>query len=267
MFILCIVVLGRKFSFSLRYFSFQFNHIGLLLLMIAGIIGAPDKQEYKMILTEGHIALQVFDIQGERAQLPFEIEMKQFETEHFVNKLTVVEFDTVSGYAFRQVQQELFPHTHHYTVDGFPITVLSEEIEGDTLTVEVGEERWQICVDYSRGFVPLAGNKALTLTKGMIRRYIAQLEVTNLHTNQSVKETVLVNHPWVYDGYYIYLESYKPQQGLVVRISKDNWLWLAYIGLWMLIAGAVIMFVLGPVGFVYDMENKKIHVEPIEETL
>ena len=52
LFVLCIVTMARKVTFTVRYIAFLLNHLGLLLLMIASLMGTADKCEYKMILAE-----------------------------------------------------------------------------------------------------------------------------------------------------------------------------------------------------------------------
>ena len=66
LFVLAFIIIARKPHFSLRYIAFQVNHIGLFLLLAAGIMGAADKQEYKTVLTEGYTTDQVYRINGRK---------------------------------------------------------------------------------------------------------------------------------------------------------------------------------------------------------
>ena len=88
---------------------------------------------------------------------------------------------------------------------------------------------------------------------------MATISAVDTSTDEQNSEIVMVNHPWVHQGHYIYLESFDPMMGVVLRISVDRWLWLAYLVLWMLIGGAMLMFITGQVGFVYQpIESEKM---------
>ncbi len=251
LFVLCIVTMARKVTFTVRYIAFLLNHLGLLLLMIASLMGTADKCEYKMILAEGHTTSMVYTSKGQRVSLPFELTLTRFSTEGFPNKLTVVEFDTINGQILNQTQIDLEAYKHRYVIEDHHIDVMDNDIYADTMVVKIGEDRWLLHTDNSQGFAPLQRDKALTLSKGAVRRYIATFSATHINSEKVTTETVLVNHPWIYEGFYIYLEDYNPHRGVVVKLVKDNWLWLAYIGLWTLIAGALLMFITGPIGLVY----------------
>lgn len=255
MLILCTIMMGRKVQFSLRYFSFQLNHAGLFLLMAAALFGAADKKEYRIMVGEGRPTSLAYSKNGVAAKLPFEVQLDGFDTEYFPNKLTVLEFDTLNGNVLRQSFSDLLAHTYIYKVDGYDIEIGSGEIYSDSLAVNIMGNQWLLNVDYGLGFAPLETNKALILSKGGVRRYMASLSITDLASGHEQKNAVMVNHPWAYGDSHIYLENYVPHQGVVLRISTDHWLWMAYAGLWAMIAGALLMFISGPVGFKYNREN------------
>ena len=254
MLVLCVVMFGRKPRLNLRYISFQLNHMGLFLLMLAGVMGAPDKLEYRAILSENFSTNSVYSIDGKKTILPFELSLDHFNIEYFQNKLAVIEFDTLNGQIMNKTQYDLSSQVRQYKIDGYHVAIESIDFHTDTLIVDIDEGKWLLHVDYSRGFAPLAPGKALILTKGGVRQYMAILSAR--HNEACDKSVVLVNHPWKYKGYYIYLEDYNPKRGVVLRLSVDHWFRLAHVGLWMLIIGALLMFYKGPIGFVYITERK-----------
>ena len=267
LFILSIVILGRPVRFSLRYVSFQLNHIGLWLLLGAGVMGAADKKELRTILTAERPTTLAFTTNGNTQGLPFELSLEDFYTEHFPNKLMVIEFDTLNGSIRRQAFQDLLAHTHLYSIEGYEIEVEDGNMYSDSLGVKVGDDMWMLHVDYNHGFAPLHKDKALLLNQGGVKRYVAKVAISSNKTEEKTIETLQVNHPMKHAGYYIYLDSYTADHGVVLRLVADSWLWMAYLGLWSIIAGALLMFVSGPTGFVYATDANKAMNEPTKTQL
>ena len=257
LFILATVALGRPVRLSLRYIAFQLNHIGLWLLLAAGVMGAADKKEFRTILTAEQSTSVAFMANGNMQGLPFQLSLEDFYIEHFPNKLLVIEFDTLNGNIRRQAFQDLLAHTYIYNVEGYEIEIAEGDLFSDSLGVKVGDDLWMLHLDYNHGFAPLYKDKALLLNQGSVKRYVAKVAISSNKTEEKTIETLQVNHPMKHAGYYIYLDSYTADHGVVLRLVADSWLWMAYLGLWSVIAGALLMFVSGPTGFVYAIDAKE----------
>jgi hypothetical protein len=88
-----------------------------------------------------------------------------------------------------------------------------------------------------------------TYDDGSPRRFASEIQILT-KTKKNIKATVDVNKPYEVDGWKIYQFGYDTQQGANSRISilelvSDPWLQFVYTGIYMMLAGAVCMFVLG----------------------
>ena len=96
-------------------------------------------------------------------------------------------------------------------------------------------------------------------------QYIATLALIDNETPEREERSLSVNNPCFHRGYHIYLYHYEYQNGVTLHIIKDRWWWLWIVGLYMMIAGAAIMFVMGPIGFVYKHDGGDSSVQTINE--
>ena len=88
-----------------------------------------------------------------------------------------------------------------------------------------------------------------TYDDGSPRRFASDIQILT-KTGKSVQATVEVNKPVEVDGWKIYQYGYDTQMGAmsqtrILELVSDPWLPLVYTGIYMMLAGAVCMFVLG----------------------
>lgn len=88
-----------------------------------------------------------------------------------------------------------------------------------------------------------------TYSDGSPRRFASEIQILT-KTRKSIGAVVDVNKPYEVDGWKIYQYGYDTQMGAQSRISilelvSDPWLPLVYTGIYMMLAGAVCMFILG----------------------
>ena len=88
-----------------------------------------------------------------------------------------------------------------------------------------------------------------TYDDGSPRRFASEIQILT-KTKKNINATVDINKPYEVDGWKIYQFGYDTQQGANSRISilelvSDPWLPFVYTGIYMMLAGAVCMFVLG----------------------
>ena len=86
-----------------------------------------------------------------------------------------------------------------------------------------------------------------TYDDGKPRRYASDIIISQI---SNIVATVEVNKPYEVDGWKIYQYGYDTQMGAKSQISilelvSDPWLPLVYTGIYMMLAGAVCMFILG----------------------
>ena len=88
-----------------------------------------------------------------------------------------------------------------------------------------------------------------TYDDGSPRRFASEIQILT-KTKKNINATVDINKPYEVDGWKIHQFGYDTQQGANSRISilelvSDPWLPFVYTGIYMMLAGAVCMFVLG----------------------
>lgn len=81
--ILGLVICQKFYGFSSRRLFFLFNHGGLWLALFAALLGAPDREEYKMIAPLYRPEYNAIDANGNLYPLPFTVELNQFELEYY----------------------------------------------------------------------------------------------------------------------------------------------------------------------------------------
>ena len=88
-----------------------------------------------------------------------------------------------------------------------------------------------------------------TYDDGSPKRFASEIQIRT-KSGKDIQTTVDVNKPAEVDGWKIYQYGYDTQMGAKSQISilelvSDPWLPLVYTGIYMMLAGALCMFVLG----------------------
>ena len=88
-----------------------------------------------------------------------------------------------------------------------------------------------------------------TYDNGSPKRFASEIQILT-KTGKNIETTVDVNKPYEVDSWKIYQYGYDTQMGAESQISilelvSDPWLPLVYTGIYMMLAGAVCMFVIG----------------------
>ena len=88
-----------------------------------------------------------------------------------------------------------------------------------------------------------------TYDDGSPKRFASEIQILT-ESGKNIETTVDVNKPYEVDGWKIYQYGYDTQMGAESQISilelvSDPWLPLVYTGIYMMLAGAVCMFVIG----------------------
>ena len=88
-----------------------------------------------------------------------------------------------------------------------------------------------------------------TYDDGSPRRFASDIQILT-QTGKNIQTTVEVNKPVEVDGWKIYQYGYDTQMGAmsqtsILELVSDPWLPLVYTGIYMMLGGAVCMFILG----------------------
>ncbi|MGL5786647.1 MAG: hypothetical protein ACRCX4_07520 [Bacteroidales bacterium] len=246
-FILVLVLLKKKPKINLRYISFQCNHAGLLLASSAGFFGASDKTEYKVLIEPQVLTQTGFSLKGQPQRLPFSLMLNDFSVEKYPGRLILLE--NINKTVVETGSVELEKGITDYVLQDMHLYVQTDS--QNNLMIRINDS-----VDYSinnegQSFCNISESEVLFRKDGKPRQYSALVSME--YEKRTYQDWLLVNHPVIRDNYYIYLESYEYLQGeslprVLIRIVKDPWISIAYAGLWMMMAGAVMLIMTGPVG-------------------
>ena len=121
------------------------------------------------------------------------------------------------------------------------ITAIGES-EWRALTQEGTVKEMPIAIELKRFIME-------TYDDGSPKRFASEIQILT-KTGKNIETTVDVNKPYEVDGWKIYQYGYDTQMGAQSRISilelvSDPWLPFVYTGIYMMLAGAVCMFVIG----------------------
>jgi hypothetical protein len=122
------------------------------------------------------------------------------------------------------------------------------------MITEVGEPEWRaLTQDGAVHEMPLTIELKQfimeTYDDGSPKRFASEIQILT-KSGKKIQTTVDVNKPVEVDGWKIYQYGYDTQMGPMSQISilelvSDPWLPLVYTGIYMMLGGAVCMFILG----------------------
>lgn len=81
--ILGLVILKKTHPLHGRNLLFLLNHGGLWIALAAALLGAPDREEYKLIAPLGQPEYNAIDKEGSLHPLPFTVRLDRFELEYY----------------------------------------------------------------------------------------------------------------------------------------------------------------------------------------
>ena len=133
-------------------------------------------------------------------------------------------------------------------------TLGNADIQRVKMICSVGEPEWRAM---EQGGAIKEMDLAIELKKfimetyddGSPKRFASEIQILT-KTGKNIETTIDVNMPYEVDGWKIYQYGYDTQMGAQSRISilelvSDPWLPFVYTGIYMMLAGAVCMFVIG----------------------
>lgn len=89
--------------------------------------------------------------------------------------------------------------------------------------------------------------------------------VTLKSKDQEIQTAIEVNHPAKIKGYSLYQDGYDHSKGpdsqySILLVVRDPWLWAVYLGIFLLLAGAIGLIICGPVKSI-NLKNYRYELE------
>ncbi|NDV60726.1 cytochrome c biogenesis protein ResB [Bacteroides sp. 519] len=273
-----MVTLRRLFPFRLRNIPFLLNHAGLFIAITAAVLGSADMQRLEMTASIGseNPEWRAYNKLGEMKELPLAVKLNEFTIDEYPPKLILIDNET--GKALPEGKPANLLLEEDFSVGNlldWHIVVTQHIPEAASMATEdtlrfvefhsmgaayavyvqaentrTGEKKegWISGGSFMFPYkaIRLSNEMSLVMPEREPRRYAS--DVTIYTEKGEVFESVIeVNKPFKVDGWKIYQLNYDHSKGKWSTISifelvRDPWLPVVYAGIWMLIAGAVCMF-------------------------
>ena len=275
--VLGLTILRAGFPFRLRKIPFLLNHAGLFIALLTATLGNADLQRLKMITRIGKTEWRATDENGRLSELPLAIELQGFTIDEYPPKLMLIDNET--GRALPAgtpehllledgVTEGRLPGWDIEVLNSIPMaaSVATEDTlkftefhsMGATYAVYLkatdtgngqSREGWVSCGSFMFPYkaLRLNGEVSLIMPEREPQRFVSAVTV---YTQQGEvrNDTIEVNHPLKVAGWNIYQLSYDETKGRwsdvsVFELVRDPWLPYVYTGIFMMMSGAVCLFV------------------------
>lgn len=266
-----LISIKRILQFKWSNFGFILNHVGLFLALIAGVLGSGDLQRLSINVYENKPSFIATDANRNEVELPFAIYLNDFLIEEYNPKLALVDNKTGSiahndGKNLYLVEKGETYHFHNFEVkiDNFlpnairfgtryesvnelgsppaaKITV--KNIENDSIqTAWISSGSFR----YPYESLKISEEYSIVMTIPEVKKFSSDIDILTIE-GERISTILEVNKPFKYEGWKIYQLSYDDKKGKwsdlsVIELVKDPWLPFIYIGIFMMIAGAIYMF-------------------------
>ena len=271
-----LVTLKRLTTFSWRNVAFFLNHLGLWIAFTAGLLGSVDRSDLYLVLPLGEEVDTAMNKVGTRHySLPFTVRLDEFIMEEYPPKLAMVDNDGVYLPKGKPVFISVDEVEKSEKLLGWDIkvtTYLEEAASGKTkefyptnirggatavcLSVTspngTAQEGWVSAGNFMVDPVMLSlpeGNRHIVMLEREPKRFASALTIKKIN-GEEMKEIVEVNNPLSIEGYHLYQTSYDRPLGRWshysgLMVTYDPSYKIVFAGIYMMIAGALLMFLLG----------------------
>lgn len=275
--IIGLVSIKHLVAFRMAGIPFLLNHLGLFIALVAATLGSVDMKRLTMNTRIGQVEWRATDADGRLHELPLAIELVNFSIDEYPPKLMLI--DNSTGKALPSDSPEhlmLEDGIKTGRLDRWNIEILDKielaaSVSGND-TVKYVEwpsmgaayaanvravsadgrnvvDGWVSCGSFLFPYQALRLDSmcSLVMPDREPRRYYSDVII---YTESGTKrnETIEVNKPAEIEGWKIYQLSYDETKGRwsdisVFELVSDPWLPVVYVGIIMIMLGAVCMFI------------------------
>ena len=275
-----LITLRQILHFRLRELPSLLSHVGLFLVIVTATLGSADMERVKLTATTDMPEWRATHEQG-FVELPLAIQLEKFTIDEYPPKLLIINSQTGKSVPAKNPEIALIDkHFREGSILKWRIRVLKNlplaapVVTSDTtkyvewqssgavtaLLVEAQRMKdgravgpptvgWVTCGSYLFPFQELKLTKQLSLVMARREpeRYASRIHVYT-ESQKNIVATVEVNKPVSVDGWRIYQLSYDEAMGRwsetsTFELVKDPWLPAVYVGIYMLLAGAILTFI------------------------
>ena len=263
-----------------RDIGFYLNHVGLFLALLGGMLGSGDMKRYTMSVKEGTVEWCGTDQMGQMHELPIAIQLDTFMIEEYPPKLVIIDnqtgrilpADRPEAYMFEGVGKtttlagnriEILDFMADAAIvrDSNIVNFVQMPMEGATNAIKVRVthpsidqpvEGWVSNGSYLYPYEVLYIDSTTSVAMPVqeVKKYTSKVTVYT-KSGHVRKAEIEVNRPLSIENKVVYQYSYDETRGKYSQVSifeivTDPWLAVVYAGIFMLLAGALFMFIVGP---------------------
>ncbi|CAK7017894.1 MAG: hypothetical protein DELT_02316 [Desulfovibrio sp.] len=267
-----LVIVRKLASFRKKDLAFYCNHLGLWILLLAAGLGAADMQRFVMHVREGEVEWRVYSARNDVLELPIAIRLRDFSMEEYPPKLVVInrengkpQPETTPYYVQIDEKQpagtlgewavtvDEYIHEAVRSGDGYKTSPMPASTPAARVTAKnarTGETKtgWVCGGGTIPGFfsgLELNDELTMVMTQPEPKRFVS--DITVLTKDGVKKEARLeVNKPLSVGPWMLYQYGYDDKAGKMsayssIELVRDGWLWPAYAGIILLMAGSVLL--------------------------
>ena len=275
-----LITLRQILHFRLQELPSLLSHVGLFLVIVTATLGSADMERVKLTATTDMPEWRATHEQG-FVELPLAIQLEKFTIDEYPPKLLIINSQTGKSVPAKNPEIALIDkHFREGNILKWRIRVLKNlplaapVVTSDTtkyvewqssgavtaLLVEAQRMKdgravgpptvgWVTCGSYLFPCQELKLTKQLSLVMARREpeRYASRIHVYT-ESQKNIVATVEVNKPVSVDGWRIYQLSYDEAMGRwsetsTFELVKDPWLPAVYVGIYMLLVGAILTFI------------------------
>lgn len=264
------LVISKRITvrWSLRNIAFIFNHLGLWIVLLAGGVGSFDFIRLDMVCKINSPVWYGYNEKGNAIELPFAIELKQFDIEYFLPQIKIIRKGSFAKNGIYVLKQTELDTSHAFIIDKYSLTVkkyipyswwwndsvVSMKSPGyvSSAFVEVSSKDsiFDAWLAYPSSMqkgkmVEFKDGNFLIMDPPVVKRYKSTVTVYTKN-EEKFNSVIEVNKPLEVMGWKLYQKDYHKELGeysnySVIEANKDQWLGVVYIGIFIMLAGALLL--------------------------
>lgn len=274
--ILSQVIIMQLFHFKWRKLPSLVSHMGLLITLLTATLGSADMQRMRMMVNKETPEWRVIDPStGTMKELNIAIQLKEFTIDEYPPKLMF--YDEVRGTMLPEGNPEVLLIDNAFKVgelQGWQIEV--DEVLDEAQPVMNADSTSYVewhqsgavtalhvkatmpdgsrCVSgwitsgsymFPYQLLPVTQHQSIVMAEREPQRYLSRVEIVT-ESGKHEEADILVNQPYSIGGWKIYQLNYDTTRGKwseisVLELVRDPWLPYVYVGIYLMIAGAVLL--------------------------
>lgn len=269
------------YPFKLKKLGVLLSHLGLYLIIIAGLAGSSDAKRTYFVLENNKAPTNIVKDFHSSAKyhLPFRLQLVKFDITEYNPKIVLVEKKT-NKLLTPESNHHLITHTggeetfkdwkikintfykyaypsdslyQNFTQTDKYASVPAAEVEIYNNKDSLINKGWMTCGNFAwyRKNIDVNKNYYFAMLSPEAKEYSSKIKAY-LSDGKSEEFMLKVNSPKTVQGWKLYQTGYNEQMGKwsnysVIEAGKDPWLPAVYTGIFLLIAGALYLFWLGSI--------------------